>query len=316
MQWKIARSGRLSEAFNRWAVARGLPALAWLAPRAPRAFLHANARWVIGLVMLLHRAPRPAIARNLARVLGEPAGSPRVRGAMRRMFRYFAWSWVDLFRFAQLPAERLRELVTEASLPALGRLQGLREGGRRTILLTAHLGNWELGSVLAGQAGLPVSVVYVPDAFEEAERLRSFLRRFGEVEEIPIRPQERFASLPVLRAFERGRMVALQGDRDWNDRGVAVELCGGRTTLPLGPFHLARMSGALLTPIFIAYAPDRRIEIELGEPIEVARDGDRDTEARAALASWTAVLERAIRRWPEQWYTFYDFWPERGGEAS
>jgi KDO2-lipid IV(A) lauroyltransferase len=315
MQWKIARPSKLADRFNRWALRRGFPALAWLAPRAPRWFLHGGARVVIGVVMGLHARPKAAIARNLARVLGAPPGSRLVRRAVRKMLFHFAIYWVDLFRFAQLPPERLREKVVGGSLTELDALRAARASGRRTILITAHLGNWELGAVMVGQAHLPVSVVYVPDEFGEAEYFRSLLRQLGRVEEIALRPEERFASLPVLRAFSEGRIVALQGDRDFRDSGLELPFFGRPASFPTGPFHLARMTGATLVPVFIAYARDRRIEIELGEGIEVERTEDREGDVRRALERWVAVLEAAVRRWPTQWYTFYDFWPESGEPA-
>ncbi len=310
MQWKIARPGRFSDAFNRWAIRRGFPILAWLAPRAPRWFLFANARWIIGLVMFLHSKPKEAIARNLARILEAPPESRQVRRAVRRMIHHFAYYWVDLFRFAQLPAERMFAAVVDEDRRKLGVIERLRAEGRRLILLTGHLGNWELGSVLAGHTGLPLAVVYVPDAFAEAERFRSFLRSFGDVREIPIHPEDRLASLPVLRAFEEGRVVALQGDRDWNDQGVSMPFFGAAANFPLGPFLLARLSGAALVPVFVVYDERYRFEIEIGEPIEVERTSDREADTRHALTAWLGVLEDAVRRWPTQWYTFYDFWPE------
>jgi KDO2-lipid IV(A) lauroyltransferase len=319
VQWKIARSGKLSESFNRWAIRRGFPLLAWLAPRLSRRLLHLGAHAVIGFVMFLHARPKRAIARNLARVLDRPPASRVVRRAVDEMLVHFAVYWVDLFRFAQLPAERLRAQLVEGSRRALEPLVELRDSGRRIILITAHIGNWELGSVLAGQAGLPLAVVYVPDAFGEAESFRSSLRGAGAIEEIPIHPEQRFASLPVLRAFERGRLVALQGDRDWNDRGLRRSFLGAEAKFPLGPFHLARMTGAVLVPVFIAYAEGRRFEIELGDPIEVERGDDRERDVGRALDAWIEVLERAVRRWPTQWYTFYDFWdddaPDHGRAA-
>jgi lauroyl/myristoyl acyltransferase len=310
VQWKIAPPSRFAGRFNRWAIRRGFPLLAWLAPRAPRRWLFAQARWIIALVMFVHSRPKAAIARNLARVLDAPVDSPRVRRAVRQMLRHFAYYWVDLFRFPQLPAERLHELVVDADRDALERLAELRASGRRVILMTAHLGNWELGSVLAGRAGIPLAVVYVRDAFADAERFRSRLRGSGDILEIPIRPDEQMASLPVLRAFEQGRIVALQGDRDFNDRGVVASFLGAPARFPLGPFLLARMTGAVLVPVFIAYAPDLRFEIELGEPIEVERTAERERDARAALARWLPMLEAAVRRWPTQWYNFHDFWPQ------
>lgn len=313
MQWKIAPAGRLVARFHRWSIRRGFPLLAWLAPRAPRRALLLGARWVIGLVMAFYPGPRRAIARNLARVLGESPESRRVRRAGRRMLRYFAYSWVDLFRFGQLPRGALRAAVVDADDAVLAPVRAARDAGQRVILMTAHVGPWELGAVLAGQSGLPLSIVYVRDAFGEAERFRSLFRSAGDVREIAVDPDDRMASLPILRAFEEGRVVALQGDRDFNDRGVPVELFGASTTLPLGPFQLARMTGAMLVPVFVVYAPDLRFEVEIGEPIRVERTADRDADARRALASWVGVLEGAIARWPEQWSTFHDFWPAPAG---
>ena len=308
MQWKIARPGRLADRFNRWALRRGFPALEWLAPRAPRALLLANARWVIALVMFLYPQPKAAIARNLARVLEAPAGSRRVRRATRAMLRHFAFYWVDLFRFAQLPPERLRRLVVDADLETLAPVRKALAEGRRTILITAHLGNWELGAVLAGQAELPLAVIYVPDAFGDAERFRSRLRRNADLVEIPLQAGDERSSLPILRALNEGRVVALQGDRDFNDRGVPRSFLGAETSFPLGPFHLARLSGAELVPCFITYTHDYRFSIELGEPIEVERTADRQADVERALDQWLVVLERAVKRWPTQWYNFHDFW--------
>lgn len=312
MQWKIARPGRLSDRFNRWAIRRGFPALVWVAPRVPHWFLRAGARLIIGVVFLLYPAPKAAVARNLARVLDQPAGSRAVRRAVWRMFFHLAIYWADLFRFAQLPAERSRAQVAGGTLSTLEPLQAARAAGERVILMTAHLGNWELGGVLAGQAGLPVSILYVKDAFGDAEHFRSLLRSFGNVEEIPIRPEEPFASLPALRAFASGRVIALQGDRDFNERGLRVPFFGAEASFPAGPFHLARMTGARIWPVFIAYTPDYRFEIDLGEPIAVERTEDRQDDVRRALERWVGVLEGAVRRWPTQWYTFYDFWPADG----
>lgn len=316
MQWKIARSGAFSEKLNRWAVDRGFPVLAWLAPRAPRWFLFLGARVIMAVVFFFHSQPRLAIARNLARVLGRPVDSRDVRHAAAEMIRHFAYYWVDLFRFAQLPASELRSLIVGGDVASIDPLRRLRDAGERILLLTAHLGNWELGAVMLGGAQLPLSVVYVRDEFEQAEHFRSLLRGRADVQEIPIRPDDRFASLPVLRAFAERRLVALQGDRDFNEAHLEIELFGAPTRLPTGPFQLARMTRARLQPVFIAYADDHRFEVALESLIDVAQTDDRDADVRAAMESWARVLERNIRRWPTQWYNFHDVWPQSTGEGD
>lgn len=308
----MVRPGRLADRFNRWAIARGFPLLAWLAPRWPRWLLFANARWIIALVMALYSGPKAEIDRNFARILGLPPRARAVRRARRAMLRHFAYYWVDLFRFPQLPPLAARRLI--ASVRGLERVEALREAGRPVLLLTAHLGNWELGGVLLGQRDWPVAVVYVADQFADAEAHRSRLRGLAQVEQIAIRPHQPFASLPVLRAIREGRMVALQGDRDFDGQGEAVAFFGAPARFPTGPFHLARTTGAALVPTFLVYNAERRFAIEFGEPIEVPRTGDRDQGVRRAQAAWVAVLEAAVARWPTQWYTFFDFW--RAGEPA
>ena len=309
MQKKIPRSGAFSERLNRWAIRRGFPILAWIAPRAPRWFLFLHARWIIAVVFFFHSRPKRAIERNLARVLGESSGSIAVRRAANAMLRHLAYYWVDLFRFPQLPSDRLRELIVGGDLRALDPLKELLTSGRRVLLMTAHLGNWELGAVMLGQADIPLAIIYVPDEFEAAEQYRSHMRGLSNVSEIPLPADDRFASLAVLRAFGEGRVVALQGDRDFRDSGVDLAFFGEKTSFPTGPFHLARMTGAVLLPTFIAYAPDLRFEVVHGTAISVARTADRDGDVRAAMERGVETLEGAVRRWPTQWYTFYDFWP-------
>ena len=315
MQWKIQRSGAFSEWLNRWAVRRGFPVLAWLAPRAPRRFMFLGARATMAIVFFFHRKPRPAIARNLARVLDLPPESRAVRRAVDEMIRHFAYYWVDLFRFGQLPPARLRDLIVGGDVRAIDPLRQKRDAGERVLLLTAHIGNWELGAVMLGGAELPLSVIYVRDEFEQAENFRSRLRRSVDIQEIPLDPRDRFASLPILRAFAERRLVALQGDRDFNEASGVVSLFGAPTRMPTGPFLLARMTGAKLYPTFIAYAPDHRFEVTLEEPIEVGRSDDREADVRRAMERWALVLEAAIRRWPTQWYSFYDAWTAPDGST-
>lgn len=317
MQWKLPRRSRWAEGYHEWAMRRGFPVLVRIAPRWPRWVLHLGARVIIDSVMAVYPAPKREIDKNLRRILGPGAPRRRVRRARRRMIHNLAYYWVDMFRFCLMPYEETRKVL--ARVTGLEHLERAAEAGRGVILLTAHMGNWEVGGVFMREQGLPVSVVYVPDQSPHAEEFRALLRRSMEIEEIAIDPRAELSSLPVLRALKEGRVVALQGDRDFNDRGEWVDFFGAPAPFPLGPMMLARLTGAALVPTFIVYNDDRDLEVELGEPIQVSPEGDRRVAAREALERWVAALEEAVRRWPTQWYTFYDFWAageERCEEAA
>jgi KDO2-lipid IV(A) lauroyltransferase len=98
--------------------------------------------------------------------------------------------------------------------------------------------------------------------------------------------------------------VALQGDRALGSRGdVGVSFFGAEAHFPLGPFLLARASGAPVVPAFCVLRRDRRYTVTVETPIRVEGDGERP-----ALGRWVAVLERTIRAYPEQWFNFFDVW--------
>jgi KDO2-lipid IV(A) lauroyltransferase len=311
MQRKMAKPSRFSAFFNRWAIQHGFPILMKIAPRVPRWFALAGSVVVLRVVMGLYRAPRRAIARNLARILGRRPDSFQVKAAVRSMLHRYGNSWVDLFHFAQLPPARLLERVEVVE----GRhhLDRLLAAGRGVLVVTAHLGSWELGGLLLREMGVPLSVVYVRDAYDGVEAARRHLRELIGVEGIAVEPEDGLASLPVLRALRQGRAVALQGDRDFNDRGRPVEFFGAPAPFPLGPFALARSTGVPLLPAFIAYTERRGFALHIEDPIEVEASGEREPAIAAAQERWVRILEKAVRRWPTQWYTFYEPWAANQG---
>jgi len=304
-QYHLPSKAPWADRFHRWAIRVWFPVLADGAPRWPRWWQQLHARWVIFVIMVVYPRPKRLIRKNLSRIMGLPARSWRVRRAVSAMFRHFAFYWVDLFRFAQLPPARMLEC--HDGVRGNEHLEEAVAQGKGAVLLTAHLGNWELGGVLLSQQELPVSIVYVKDAFADVERYRSFLRSQGEVEEIAISPGAAWSSLPVLRALRAGRLVAMQGDRDFDGRGIPAPFFVELVRFPRGPFLVALLTGAPIVPAFVSYTPSYRFEASFGEPIYVTSTGDRERDLQTAVEKWAAVLETEIRRVPTQWYTFYDY---------
>ena len=103
--------------------------------------------------------------------------------------------------------------------------------------------------------------------------------------------------------------MALQGDRALGNRGdVSVPFFGAPARFPLGPFVLARASGAPVVPAFCVMNADGRYAIEVGTPVRVGVEGERP-----ALTHWVGVLEGMVRSHPEQWFNFFDPWSQAPG---
>ena len=279
---------------NRPALYRAAAVLAGALPRPARLAL---ARALAPRAARWFPAERARVSANVARV--RPGAGAAERAALvDDVFRHFAICFADLISTNRREAQPDR---------LVGRIEGdehLRAAdaeGRGLVLLTAHLGNWELGGrLLASRLERPTHVVVAAEADPGVER---FLRG-GPSPVRYVRRADPMAALPLVAALRRHEIVALQGDRALGTRGDAlVDFFGAPAPFPLGPFVLARAAGAPVVPAFCVLDSRLRYTVVMAEPIRVAA-GDEP----AALLAWVRVLEAMVRRAPEQWFNFFDVW--------
>jgi phosphatidylinositol dimannoside acyltransferase len=283
-----------SHRLNRPAVYRAGAALAGVLPRPARLAL---ARALARPAATWFPVERARVRANVARVRPDLDAAAHER-LVAEVFRHFAICFADLIstnRRASQPERLLAGIEGDECLHAA------LADGRGLVLVTAHLGNWELGGrLLASRLRRPTHVIVAAEADPGVER---FLRG-GAMPVRFVRRNDPRAMVPLVGALRRGDVVALQGDRALGTRGdVAIDFFGAPAAFPLGPFVLARAAGVPLVPAFCLLGRDRRYTVVMTEPIRVAPG-----EETAALARWARVLETAVRRTPEQWFNFFDVW--------
>jgi KDO2-lipid IV(A) lauroyltransferase len=310
MQFKMAGSPRILQRFYRLYFSIWIPTLVWASTRWPLSLMYWMAR---RLVMLPFYLVRPkylrAVKGNFARILGLPADHREVRRAAWRMGYEHAYHWIDFFRWSQMPIDLLDANVIEQE--GFAHFAAARASGRGTLLLTAHMGNAEVGAVALGRRHESIHVLYWRDRFETAEQFRRKMRELGNVHGIPVDASP-LSVVPALRVLREGGLLGVHGDRDFNDQGWPVEFFGAMAKFPPGPFLLAARASSVIIPTFFTVDPDRRFHVAFEEPFEVEGDGDLEAPVRTAMERWVRVLERRIRANPTQWYCFYPFWGKVG----
>jgi KDO2-lipid IV(A) lauroyltransferase len=244
----------------------------------------------------LFRTEWAVVLRNAARIAPE-ASAPAREALAADVFRHFAMCFSDLM----VTNRRAHTAGLLAGIEGRSRFEDLMRSGRGVVVLTAHLGNWELGGRLMAHAGDRVTHVVV-----EAEvdpRLEALLRGGPSPVRFVARRRPTDA-VGLLAALRRGEVVAMQGDRAIGTRGdTPVSFFGAPARFPLGPFVLARAARVVVLPAFCVLERDRRYTVHVGEPIDVPA-GAED----AAQARWVAALEAMVRLHPEQWFNFFDCW--------
>jgi KDO2-lipid IV(A) lauroyltransferase len=278
-----------------------------LARTLPRRLMYALAHHTIAAYLRLRPKFRAAVQSNLSVILGEPADSAAVgRKAIELIDAHFA-AWVDFLHFATRPPEESALLIE--SVVGFDRIVEGRAKGKGVLLVTAHLGNWEVGGLMLAEVRQPIHVVLVPDIYPAVERARRRLHERAGVTEIPI-DRSFGPTLAVMRALEKNGIVAMQGDRDFNNTGIAVPFFGRDAFFPRGPFRVAMATEAVVLPAFIVRVPDGRYRAVVEEPLAIERGADREAALRENLLRYVALLERYVRASPEQWYCFYPFWDD------
>lgn len=254
-----------------------------------------------------------AVARgNLASALGAELGPEERERLLRACWRHFGRITLDALAFPRLRARDVgRVLVPEGE-------EHIREAfarGRGVLVFSAHFGHWEAGAILFGQLGYPFAVITRPLDNPILERLLARLRRGTGNAVI----HKKRAVRETLKALASGAGVAILIDQDARDEGVFVPFFGRPASTTPTLALLALRTDAVVLPVFARVEPDGRIAVHAEPPLAIAPTGDRESDIVRLTAACTAVVERWVRRHPEQWLWMHRRWktrpPGEGGAA-
>jgi KDO2-lipid IV(A) lauroyltransferase len=278
----------------------GLRLAAWLLDIVPAAAMYGLARAAGLCAFYLVAGAREGVTGNLAIALGRSPTSPQVRSAAKAAFQHDAMNWIDTLRIGRLSLDEIRDMVRVDDWPLLERYTG---SGRGLILVTLHLGNFDLvGQVLAAH-GYRLTV---PVERMQPQALFDFLVQQRTRNGISLVPVEH-ASRDLVRALRVGDIVGLAGDRNISGKAALVSVFGRPASLPLGPVSLARRTGCpLLFAVGVRESPGRFRGIVRAVP--VASTGDHAADDARNLAAFAGLMEETIAQFPDQWLAFTPFW--------
>lgn len=240
---------------------------------------------------------------NMRRVLGADVPEREVRRCTGLAFRNYARYMIDLLWLGgstHAEREAVNTMVGfEHVVAALDRGKGL-------VLVTGHLGNWDLPAAVMAGRGYPVNVIVEtlePPAWNE--RVQAIRERIGP-RAIPMESGGR----ALYAALQRNETVAVVFDRPLAAGGVPVTFFGAETRVPEGVARLALRTGAAVVGAVGVRRGDRIVTL-VSPPFEVVATGDRRRDVQALTQTIVAWLEGHVRQRPSQWYMFRDFWPTR-----
>ena len=215
----------------------------------------------------------------------------------------FCYVYFNHFRFGQIIIDRFAVYAGhEFKFEVEGQdiFNGLESGENGFLQLSSHVGNYEL----AGYSLKPDHKIFNALVFagETETVMTSRSRMFSShgVRMVPVR--EDMSHVFVLNeALRMGNIVSMPGDRIFgSSRSIACTFLGTTAKFPLGPFALAAMREVPVLAVFVMKTGMKTYKVY------VRRLQGKD--ANALCQCFAIELEKVIKKYPTQWFNFYNFW--------
>lgn len=220
-----------------------------------------------------------------------------------RLFHNFAKYLVDFLRFKKLNIDYIRNNVKIINMEYVD--EGLREG-KGVILVTAHLGNWELGGAIVSMTGYSLSSVALS---HKSEAVTNFFTKQRERKGLKVFLLGN-AVKGCLKVLRDNQILALVGDRDFTEGGKVMDFFGKPSVFPEGPAVFSLHTGAVVIPGFMLRNEDDSFSLVFEKPLQYTASGERNRNLENIIAQYKSTFEKYIRLYPDQWYMFRRFWKE------
>ena len=296
-----ARDETAREALEYWAV-RGLVGLVGGLPRPVARAVGAAIGWVCWNLL---GGLRKTGLKNLKLAFPEKTDAEREK-ILRKLYKTLGWQIAEFCKMRGYTLEEASQFVRYAGLENYLRA---RDKGRGVLVLTGHLGAWELSSFYHSLRGYPMSLV-----IRRLDNLRvdAFVNGIRCLHGNRVIHKDDFAR-GLLTAMHNGETVGILMDTNMTPpQGVFVPFFGVEACTASGLARVAVRTGAAVLPGFLLWEEsEQRYVLRFGEELDLVKTGNAQADMLANTALFAATTESYIRRYPEQWLWVHRRWKTR-----
>jgi len=280
------------------AVARVLGAM-------PRSLARLVSGGLAFLVYVLLVRLRRVGERNLQLAL--PAlSSGEKKKILHGVYRSLGWQLVEFCRMARYTRANTRDLIRTEGLEHYLEAQAR---GKGVLIVTGHLGAWELSSFYHSLMGYPMGMVI---RRLDNRQLDEYVNRIRCLHGNRVLHKDDFAR-GLLTAMRAGETVGILMDTNMTPpQGVFVDFFGRQACTASGLARVALKTGAAVLPGFMVWEPaEKKYVLHFGAELVFTRSEDHEADILTATQQCAAATEAWIRRYPDQWLWIHRRWKTR-----
>jgi KDO2-lipid IV(A) lauroyltransferase len=297
----------MREKLEFWLVLAVARPLGWL----PRGLARRMAGVLAWSVYRLHGRLRRVGQRNLELAFPELTARER-KTILCGVYRSLSRQLVEFCRMSRYTAENTRGWIRTEGLD---HYLAAKARGKGVLIVTGHLGAWELSSFYHSLMGHPMGMVI---RRLDNRRLDEYVNGIRCLHGNRVLHKDDFAR-GLLTSMRQGETVGILMDTNMTPpQGVFVNFFGKQACAASGVARVALKTGASVLPGFMVWEEaEQRYVLEFGPPLVFERTADEEADIVAATQQCTSAIERWIRRYPDQWLWIHRRWKTRpAGEAG
>ncbi|MDR1379997.1 MAG: lipid A biosynthesis (KDO)2-(lauroyl)-lipid IVA acyltransferase [Tannerella sp.] len=183
------------------------------------------------------------------------------------------------------------------------------------IIASSHVGNPELCGYLLSQKTKRINSLIFGGEAREVQKNRSAVLAGNNVRLIPVSEDMSHIFL-INDALTNGEMVSMPCDRAFgSNKTVECDFLNGKADFPAGAFVLALQFNVPVIAMFVLKITASRYHIHVTS-VPVPTEGDKRRKINEMTRSFAEILEGIVKKYPEQWFNFYNFWKNENVSCS
>jgi Kdo2-lipid IVA lauroyltransferase/acyltransferase len=225
---------------------------------------------------------------------------------LQGVYRHLGWQLVEFCRMSRYTPENTRDWIRTEGLE---HYRAAKARGKGVLIVTGHLGAWELSSFYHSLMGHPMGMVI---RRLDNRRLDDYVNRIRCLHGNRVLHKDDFAR-GLLTAMRAGETVGILMDTNMRPpQGVFVDFFGRQACTASGLARVALKTGAAVLPGFMLWEPaEGKYVLHFGPELVFNCTDDPESNAQAATQQCAAATEAWIRRYPDQWLWIHRRWKTR-----
>ena len=255
--------------------------------------------FVVPFYMLFARARYLAIYRYF-RVQHE---YPVMKSFFRTYRNHFLFGQMMLDRFAVYAGQKNYKIDN----PDNNLFLQMVNASHGCVLASSHVGNPELCGYLLSQDSKRINSLIFGGEAKEVQKNRSMILDDNNVRLIPVLDDMSHIFL-INEALTDGEMISLPCDRSFGSgKTVECEFLNGKADFPVGAFVMALQFNVPVIALFVLKISTKTYRAHVVS-VPVPQEGNKREQINEMTRSFANILEGIVRKYPEQWFNFYNFW--------